>query len=835
MTAGDIQSMLEKLQKPSSYLGNETNAIIKEPEKVKLRFALVFPDLYEIGTSHFGIQILYHILNSHPEIYAERVYAPARDLMALMEQGGYELTSLETKTPLKNFDIIGFSLLYELNYTNILHILRLSKLPYKFSERKTTRPFIIAGGPCTCNPEPLAPFFDAFVIGDGEKVVLDLAMAFIDWKKKGAKHKKELLARWAWSDGVYVPRFYKVHYEQGRQLLEAEKGFPEKIKRAVVPLLDDSNFPDSPIVPYGRPVHDRLRLEISRGCTRGCRFCQAGVIYRPVRERNPGQLLNLAVKAIEKTGYQDVSLLSLSTGDYGCLFEIVKDLIELGKKKHLAVSLPSIRAGTLSGEMMELIRQVRKTGFTIAPEAGSQRLRDVINKNVDYDDVRQTVEQAFELGWQVIKLYFMVGLPTETDEDIHELIEMVRRLKKCTPSHGRGGKINVSVATFIPKPHTPFQWHRQITLAESVAKIKLIRKELKTNRIQVKWQQPEMSVLEGLWARGDRRLSGLLIEAARRGCAFDGWSDDFDFEKWQESITSSGIDPAFYMERRRDLDEPLPWDHVDVGISKDFLKAEWVNSLSGNRTPDCRWDGCQKCGVCDFDKIKPVLYGKVPDAGILAGVTEKDAGRKRWLLFRFRKAGLARFLGHLEMSQVFIRAFRRAAVDLVYGGGFHPLPKMIFADALPLGMESHDEVGYAMVESAKKAAGIGMEVNRQLPEGLEIMECEEIESPKKIKIEAFSYRISLDQRLVDPQRLVAFQTAPKWPLPKRTKKGFKRIVDLKESVIDIAIAGPSTIVMTISNKQGKRVRPAEALMSILDVPDAGREKMKIVKTASIMN
>ena len=833
-----IQSVLENFQKPSSYLGNETNAIIKDPEKVKLRFGLVFPDLYEIGTSHFGIQILYHILNRHPEIYAERVYAPSADLMGYLEKSGRQLTSLETKTPLREFDIIGFSLLYELNYTNILHILRLSKIAYESRDRKRDLPFIIAGGPCTSNPEPLAPFFDAFVIGDGEKVVLEIAETFLKWKARNGKHKKELLEQWAFIEGIYVPSFYKVEYVNGRQVIQPESGFPKKIKRAVISHLDKNNFPDAPIVPYGRPVHDRLRLEVSRGCTRGCRFCQAGIIYRPVRERHPEQLLELALKALAKTGYEDVSLLSLSTGDYGCLLELIQALIRLGKNRNLAVSLPSIRAGALSAELMELIRKVRKTGFTIAPEAGSQRLRDVINKNVDYHTVQETVAQAFKLGWQVIKLYFMVGLPTETDDDIRKLIEMVRKIKKSASGKGRGGKINVSVATFIPKPHTPFQWHGQISLASSLDKISLIRRELRTSKVQVKWQNPEMSLLEGLWARGDRRLSKLLVMAVKRGCAFDGWSDSFQFNKWRDCLKASEIDLDFFVHRKRSLDEVLPWEHIDIGISQQFLKNEWHKALKGEKTPDCRWNGCLDCGTCDFDEIKPVLHTKAENIAkteISIGSAEKGKQPQRWILFRFKKVGAIRLLGHLEMAQVFIRAFRRAEVELVYRGGFHPMPKIAFMDALPLGMESQDEVGYAMVESEKDNFQIKIEVNRQLPEGLELMDCKTIESPKKIETKGFRYRINYDGKMLAQDALKIFQEAEIWPFKKLTKKGQEKVTDLKASIIDITSESNSTIVMTISNKQDKRVRPVDALKSIFGLSRVERGKVRVVKIATLID
>ena len=832
MTGTDIQHILKKLQQPSCYLGNEINAIFKNRENIILRFALVFPDLYEIGTSHFGMQILYHVLNSHPQIYAERLYAPARDLMKLMEKERLQPFSLETKTSLKKFDIIGFSLLYELNYTNILHILKLSNIAFRSADRDEKQPLIIAGGPCTCNPEPIARFFDAIAIGDGEDLVIKMAEEYIQWKQGGAKSRRELLEKWSLLEGVYIPSYYKVSYENSHQILEPRYGFPKRIKRTVVRRLDKNHFPDAPIVPFGKPVHDRLRLEISRGCTRGCRFCQAGMIYRPVRERSPEELIDLALTSLQNTGYEDISLLSLSTGDYGCLYELIKALISIGKSRHLSVSLPSVRAGTLSPDLMKKIREIRKTGFTIAPEAGSQRLRNVINKNINYNDVQETVMQAFELGWQVIKLYFMIGLPTEKDKDIEELIEMVKRIKKETPSKRRGGQLNVSVATFIPKPHTPFQWHGQISLKESKNKISWIRNELKANKIKVKWQQPEMSVLEGLWARGDRRLSELLVKAVELDCAFDGWSNSFDFDKWKSAIDEAGIDLQFFTERQRDVDEPLPWDHIDVGVSKDYLIQEWNKALKGKTTPDCRWDGCTQCGVCDFKTIKPALFPQGSAIELHSGYDTKD--QEAWLMFRFKKTGYARFLGHLEMSRAFIRAFRRTGNNIVYGKGYHPMPKIVFRDALPLGMESVDEVGFIKFKSKVNPEKLKSAVNQYLPKGLEIIECSHIVNPKNVQFEAVEYKVSLKAKPFSQELIDAFENSHTWMIKKAGKKGSTRVIDLKEMIERLKPVSEKSVLMKIRNKHDNNIRPKEVLINLFNITPEELEDVRVLKTKSLM-
>ncbi len=690
MTIKTFQDILPLVEQPSRYLGSEINTIRKNHEKVKLSIALAFPELYEIGTSHFGLQIIYHILNSHDEIVAERVFAPAVDMEQYLQSFGIPIVSLESQKPIKSFNIIGFSLLSELNYTNVLSILKLANIPFFSRERDTSHPLIIAGGPCTCNPEPVADFFDAMVIGDGENVIMEMSKAWLKWSAGGDQDKDTLLNMWSGIEGVYIPGFFtaEVNREGFMRSIPQTPSY-KTVKRAVLRNLDKAFFPDKPIVPYGRPVHDRLRLEVSRGCTRGCRFCQAGMVYRPVRERSVETLMSLSKASIASTGYEELSLLSLSTGDYGCISQLMERLMERCEAEHISVSFPSLRAGSLTPKLMQLVKRVRKTGFTIAPEAGSQRLRDVINKNITEQDVSDTVQNAFRFGWQVIKLYFMIGLPTETDEDLQAIVDLVKRLRNIKVPKGRSTKINVSVATFIPKAHTPFQWASQISLEEAAQKIRLLKERLRKPGIHFKWQNPETSMLEGLLARGDRQLSNLLVSAYNKGCKFDGWSDKFKYKIWKESFYDTGVDIDFYTTRTRSLEEPLPWDHIDSRVTKGFLKKEYKKSLKTETTTDCRISDCTGCGVCDFELIEPKVYEQCNKE------SKKyfSGGEKKYKFYKqikvsYAKQDQAKYFGHLELVKIFSRAIRRAKIPVKFSEGFHPKPKISFEDTLPLGLDS---------------------------------------------------------------------------------------------------------------------------------------------------
>jgi len=832
MRIKSIEDILPLVEKPSRYLGGEINQINKDPAKVKVKFALAFPDLYEIGTSHFGMQILYHILNAHPDIAAERVFAPAPDMEAHLRRAGLSLFSLESRQPLKQFDIIGFSLLYELNYTNILTILDLAGIPFYAAQRDHSFPMIIAGGPCACNPEPVADFFDAIVVGDGETVILQLAESWMKWKKNPSADKEALLKSWSQIEGVYIPAFFEPRYDNcGFQSLMPR--YPEytHVKRALVADLDQVPFPEKPIIPFGKPVHDRLRLEVARGCTRGCRFCQAGMIYRPVRERLPDSLLALCDRSIRATGYEDISLLSLSTGDYGCIVPLMEHLMSRYAAQNVAVSLPSLRVGTLTPELMELIKIVRKTGFTIAPEAGSQRLRDVINKNISDAEIFATVKDAFGLGWQVIKLYFMIGLPTETAEDLKALVNLVKALRKIKSRSKRRGQINVSLATFIPKPHTPFQWAAQLSLAGAEERIKQIQNQLKLSGIQFKWQNPKASRLEGVWARGDRRLSRLLVAAYHKGCKFDGWSDQFRYDLWEAALFEAGVDPDFFTTRQRDLCEPLPWDHIDTRVAKKFLSAEWENALKGAHTPDCRVDACNQCGVCDFEQIEPLTHeGFIDNSDIQNRFKAERQPTVKKLSVVYTKQGRARYFGHLELVNIFLRALKRAGIPVKFSEGFHPKPKVSFDNPLPVGIESLQERFVVTVPVDIRPATVKDGLNAHLPDGIGITRCEFASNKHTAAAsELIRYRVALREDGFDKTKLNTFHALSEVIIVLTNRKGKLKKINLKDIVAVTELFDSRNLALTLRSEPGKNVRPSEVLRHIFNLSEAQIKQATIIK------
>jgi len=830
-----IDALLPLVEKPSRYLGSEINAIKKDLRRVKLRFALAFPDLYEIGTSHFGMQILYHILNEDPDIAAERVFAPGVDMEALLRNSGQPLFSLESRAPLSQFDIIGFSLLYELNYTNVLTILDLARIPFLSAERDHSDPLVIAGGPCTCNPEPVADFFDAMVVGDGENVIRQMAVEWLQWKDEDPGDKGSLLQRWSQIGGVYIPSFFDPQFDdRGFQSLVPRVSNYRRVKRAIVDDLDRMPFPQKPVIAFGKPIHDRLRLEVSRGCTRGCRFCQAGMIYRPVRERSPENLMSIAADSIAATGYEDISLLSLSTGDYGCLAPLMQRLMARFGSENVAVSLPSLRAGTLTPELMQLIRQVRKTGFTIAPEAGSQRLRDVINKNITEKEISDTVADAFALGWQVIKLYFMIGLPTETDDDLKALVALVKNLRKIKGANGRRGKINVSVATFIPKAHTPFQWAPQIPLAESRSKIQWLRSQLKIPGVQFKWQDPHVSQLEGLWARGDRRLNPLLMAAYAKGCKFDGWSDQFNYGLWQEAIAEAGIDAQFFTARARDVAEPLPWDSIDNRVSRSFLKQEWANALEQNLIEDCRGGLCHQCGTCDFEQIEPRTYGAFGEKS--APVCELPPAATadfQSLCVFYAKQDQAKYFGHLEMVNIFLRALKRAEIPVQFSQGFHPKPKISFDDPLPIGIESEQERFFLSVPDSVNPAAAARALNSHLPDGLVITSCQFVTAGFKRQAAGTNvYRVTLQDGSFSEENLRSFKNSAELIISRSNRKGKLKKINLKDMVIRIELLDSKQLQVALAAETGKTLRPAQILGPIFGIHENQIKQARVVKLKS---
>lgn len=598
------QEMLQAVEKPARYTGGEWNAQPKASAAVLCRIALAMADVYEVGMSNLGLKILYEILNRRDDIAAERVYAPWLDMEEEMRRRGIPLFSLETFREISSFDILGFSLQYELLITNTLNMLDLAGLPLHAAERTDEQPFVIGGGPCVYNTEPIADFFDFFVLGDGEEIVVEVCDALIAWKKEGRPDgRRGFLRRAAGIPGVYVPSFYAPEYDAqgmftGLRILD-EAASPQ-IYRRVVKDLDAAPFLEKPVVPYLGIVHDRLMLELFRGCTRGCRFCQAGMAYRPVRERRPETLESLARTLFDSTGYNEMSLTSLSSADYSCLSPLVDGLLAGTQGERVSFSLPSLRIDSFSVDIAERLQQVRKSGLTFAPEAGTQRLRDVINKNVTEDDLLHSVRTAFEQGWKAVKLYFMMGLPTETDEDIVGIAELAQKVVDCYKEvkGKRGVKVTVSVSCFVPKAYTPFQWFAQVPQEEFERRQRLLKESIRDRAISFHYHDARASVLEGALSRGDRRLSAVIETAWRNGAKFDGWTDQFKDEVWKDAFCRCGVAPEFYSRRTRDLEEVLPWAHTSPGVSEDFLRREWQRAQEAALTHDCRRETCTGCGVC---------------------------------------------------------------------------------------------------------------------------------------------------------------------------------------------------------------------------------------------
>ena len=602
-----IDRLLPLVEKPARYIGGEMNADIKERKKETAAFAFCFPDSYEVAMSHLGMKILYHILNKQPDMLCERVMMPWVDMSELLKKNDIPLFSLESRTALYDFDVVGFTLQYEMSFTNVLEMLSLGGIPVLSRERGENMPIVIAGGPCAFNPEPLANFIDTFVIGDAETAIVEVT-GLIKRMRLDNKPRKEILLALSQIEGCYVPSLYEAAYNEDGTISSFEPqndSAPSKIRKRLELDLEHLDYPDTIPVPFTEIVHDRVALEIMRGCTRGCRFCQAGMLYRPVRERSPQRLIELAEKLIKATGYEQMSLTSLSSGDYGQLVELIRELMDRFSDKKVSLSLPSMRVDSLLKDSLEQVREIKKSGLTLAPEAATQRLRDVINKGITEEDIRRSVSDAFESGWSSVKLYFMNGLPTETEEDLIAYGDMARLVIDAyhqVPKSQRspGLRISLSSATFVPKAFTPFQWDAQDILETIKHKQRLLRDTLRIKGISFNWSEPELSLLEACIARGDRRMGDVIYRAWQLGCKMDGWREFFKYDMWMQAFADCGLDPAFYANRQRGRDEILPWDFVDIGVTKQYLWLEHERALSGIITPDCR-NGCDGCGLTRFE------------------------------------------------------------------------------------------------------------------------------------------------------------------------------------------------------------------------------------------
>lgn len=831
-----IDSSLLNVDKPARYMGGEVGIVRKD--SAEIRFVLAFPDVYEIGMSHLGFQILYNILNSYDWLAAERVYSPWPDREAQLCERGELLTTLESHAPLAAADIIGFTLQHELSYTNIVNMLRLAGLPLLATERPDCWPLILGGGPCAYNPEPLADFFDAFLIGDGEEAAPEIAALCRELKKAGAT-KSELLERLAAIPGVYVPSYFEVEYlEDGRvEAIVPLKSDYRRIRRRFLSDLESAAYPTAPVIPFLKTVHDRVSMEIGRGCTRGCRFCQAGYIYRPLRERSPEKILETIEATLKHTGYEEVSLLSLAAGDYGCLTPLLKELMARYAESRIAVSFPSLRVGTLSAELVEEVKKVRKTGLTLAPEAGSERLRQVINKGITEEDLISDANAAFSAGWRLIKLYFMIGLPTETMDDIAAIVDLSRRVKSEGKASRSGGEVNVSVSSFVPKAHTPFQWEEQISYEDILTKQEFLRNELKKRKLKFKWHDAPLSVVEGVFARGDRRLGKVLLEAVNLGCRFDSWGDHFSFSKWQKAFETTGIDPRFYL-RRRDVAETLPWDHIDCGVSREFLLRERSRGVSGEFTPDCRQGVCTGCGVCDFEEIRnhlAIVTGNLseeshPEAEtISAGVIPSESAH--CIRVKYSKTGAMKFLSHLELITLLSRAVKRASIPVKYSLGFHPHPKFSFATALSVGVESVAEYLDIEVSPDFDAQMLKRALNESLPAGISVLAAwiVPLKSPSiSTEMKRVRYRVTFPAKPTADLKGAAesFLALESHPF-RRVKKNGPQEYDLRHELYSLS-AAESSFIMEIG-----RGKPLEFVAAITgsspkELEDCRIEKLEVI-------
>ncbi|GAW93328.1 TIGR03960 family B12-binding radical SAM protein [Calderihabitans maritimus] len=612
------EKILPKVEKPTRYLGTEWNAVHKPWDDVAVKMAFAFPDVYEVGMSHLGLRILYGLVNEQKDMLMERVFAPWVDMEEMLRQYNLPLFTLESYRPLSEFDVVGFTLQYEMSYTNVLNMLNLAGIPLRSIDRTSKHPLIIAGGPCALNPEPLADFIDIFLLGESEELLLEVLAVIKKNKKNGLRADRDrVMEEVVKIPGVYVPAFYDVTYQEGKfKKIEPNRpGVPKRIKKRVVADLDKAYFPTNPIVPFMEIVHDRIMLEVLRGCTRGCRFCQAGIIYRPVRERSPQTLLKQAEELVRKTGHDEISLTSLSTTDYSCIEPLINRLVNIYGEQGVGISLPSLRADAFSVGLAEEIQRVRKTGLTFAPEAGTQRLRDVINKGVTEEALLEAAQAAFSAGWTSIKLYFMIGLPTETEKDLEGIAELARKVvelgQKTLKEQGvrKRVKVTVSVSSFVPKPHTPLQWEPQDEIEVLKKKQSYLKSLLRDRHITYNWHAAEVSFLEAVFAKGDRQLGKVLEAAWRKGCKFDSWTEHFRFQSWLDAFKECNVDPGFYAHRKIKYDEVLPWDHIDVGVTKKYLIREHQKALRGEITGDCRFVNCPGCGICSRFGVAVVQKG----------------------------------------------------------------------------------------------------------------------------------------------------------------------------------------------------------------------------------
>lgn len=839
--------ILPLVQRPSRYLGTELNSVHKDPERVDLRVCLAFPDSYDLGLGNLGLQILYHILNREPRIWAERVCAPHPDLEAILRERGLPLFSLESKTPLFAFDIVGFTLQWELNYTNILNMLDLGGIPVFAADRREGQPFVIAGGPCVFNPEPLAMFVDAFVIGDGEEVVLEVADAV-----RAGGGRDAVLDRLAAVSGCYVPALYPMR-EGPNGVLVKPREAPVITKRLVRDL-DATPFPTDYLVPYTPQVHDRVSLEVLRGCTQGCRFCQAGMVTRPVRERSLQNLAALQEETIRRTGYEEISLVSLSTCDYSRVKSLVQQSVALAKPGHVAVSLPSLRLDSFSVDLAHQISSLRRTGLTFAPEAATDRMRSVINKHISTEELLEMARQCYGRGWHTLKLYFMIGLPTERDEDVAAIGELARQVLEVGRAFTRRARVNLGVSTFVPKPQTPFQWAEQIPPEEAARRQDLLATHLGPRAIKFGRSNPFESYLEGVISRGDRRTGWLLYDAWREGARFDGWDEYLDrgaweraFARWEDEHGLSGSAAL----RARDVDEPLPWDHIDVMIPKGWFQADWERATRLEWQRDCRAAKCNRCGVIDVARDDCLTMLRRSREGAVAEASRSVADPPTWaeppavqrVRMRYARLGLVRLLSHQETVNVFVRALRRAGAPLRYSEGYHPHAAVSFGAALPVGMETTGDYLDVTLTQRVEPDALREALSGTLPEGFAILAAWEVpltESALMAVLGGALYEAHVPRRLADdlPARIATLLARPEVLVQRRGKSRGRvvhRPVDIRPMIERLAIRTwtqtDAVVEIRLRSQDGRLGKVDEVLLELLGIDRAELPLVRVRKLA----
>ena len=835
-----MRQLLPYVHSPSHFLGCELNSVHKLPETVSLRWGLAFPDVYELGMSYLGQKVLYSILNEHPRIWAERVFAPHLQMAGLLREHGLPLCTLESDTPLNRLDILGFSLTHELCYTTVLYMLDLAGIPFRAEDRGEGYPLIVGGGGAIVNPAPLLPFFDCFVVGEGEDIVLEMSQTLLRAEDDHLGRSDRLNALRS-IPGVLIPS------RQGRSVPGPSSELPE-VERRVMTDMDRAKLPPDPVIPFGKPVHDRYTLEIARGCSRGCRFCQSGMISRPVRERSLETLSSSLQKGLEQTGYEDISFLALSAGDFSALDSLFRQSFELCSHNQVGISLPSLRVGSLSPAIMGMLSSLRRTGATLAPEAGSERLRRVINKGITEEELLRHVEQLFSLGWNGVKLYFMIGLPTETEDDLQAIVELCRKVRQLGRKKGRRLRVTASVTPFIPKPHTPFQWEAQLPLDEVNARLNFLRELFRKEKsLELRWHDPQMSQVEGVFSRGGTELAAALESAYHAGDVFTSWQECFSPEIWSRVFQENAIDEALLLGPRGETDE-LPWDFVNSGMSKRFLKQERARAFAEKPTPDCRYHSCRQCGVCSDREASSLLERQAAEGSIthrlnrgsrdqeetasgpLPGRSQDLGTKGAYIRLWYAKEGPAKYLSQLELQTVTHRMLRKAGLPLAFSRGFHPQPLVSFSRALPVGVASQKECLSVCLRHALQETDLLSRLNAWSVPGLRFFEIETAAGRKLPNPARERYLLRL---LTSESRRVELRLAwseavrrERLPLVRRDKKNRLKEIDLRPRLEKVA-SSPSEGLYLVFNWQEGYISPLTLLQTI--TPDIGPQEYELVK------